>query len=180
MRKTLSLSNTVNNAAVGRISAEKYAYTKGLIRSNSHELALASFDSFAKDISTQAGINDCLKADILTDYSGLLIRFKRYDEALVYSRQATEFNPLNAGAWTKLGASLKIKNCLDDADDAFATALNLNKKDHAIWAARGELSVARGDKELAVKCYREAKFLAPKNQTIYEGLKTAKAMDCTP
>lgn len=109
-------------------------------------------------------------ANIYRNFSTLLIRHKRYEEAARWCRQGAEVHPKDFDMWNNLGVALRRLARYDEALAALDVAAKLNPKNAAPLVNKGNIYNDRRDGPASVALWSKLVKSMPANAEYQRGL----------
>jgi tetratricopeptide (TPR) repeat protein len=109
----------------------------------------------------------------LAEYSGVLRRAGKLDEAVAAARESVGQAPDSVRAYQNLGAALLDKHDPAGAAAVYREAVRLKPDDHDNQRQLGVALAAAGDVDAAIPCYRESLRLKPDNAATLDNLLAA-------
>ncbi len=91
----------------------------------------------------------------------ILVKMRRYDEALPLLEQTVKINPAHARGWARLGSVLRNLRRFEEALVALQQATQQAPAYAWAWSEKGITFEALGQPEDALRCYRQAAAAAP-------------------
>lgn len=103
--------------------------------------------------------------DAHIEFVRMLQTFKQYDLGIKYCTEVMALEPRNAEIRVELADLLIHKGQLERAEDQLKTAQGLHPDEEVRWIMLGRIAEKRRDTRSALKAFREALVLNPRNST---------------